>query len=69
MVAGGLQFRIVVLLWADLLPSSFKDRADAEERSLLYVALTRAIDMLAVLYSGNSVYLDELNRSLGIATA
>lgn len=62
--ARGLQFPIVVLLWADLLPSSFKDRDDDVDRGLLYVALTRAEDMLVILHSGSSSYIEELYRAL-----
>jgi superfamily I DNA/RNA helicase len=65
----GLQFRIVVLLWADLLPSRFKDSEEAAERRLLYVAMTRAEDMLAVLHSAGSPYIEELYRALGIVPA
>lgn len=59
--ARGLQFRCVVLLWADLLP--FDEHRD--ERSELYVAMTRAEDVLVILHSGHSSYTSELhaNRS------
>jgi superfamily I DNA/RNA helicase len=40
--ARGLQFRIVLLLWADQLPSPFKSRDDGIDRGLPYVAMTRA---------------------------
>lgn len=63
--ARGLQFRLVVLLWADLLPSPFKGRDDID-RGLLYVAMTRAEDMLVILHSGSSPYIEELYRTLGI---
>jgi hypothetical protein len=65
----GLQFPIVLLLWADLLPSGFKGRNDDIERGLLYVAMTRAEEMLVVLHSGNSAYIDELYRALDTAPA
>ncbi len=65
--ARGLQFRIVVLLWTHLLPSTFKDRDDGIERALLYVAMTRAEDMLAILHSGSSPYVEEIYRALGMA--
>jgi len=64
--ARGLQFRIVVLLWADLLPSPFENGDDSIERGLLYVAMTRAEDMLVILHSGNSPYVEELYRALGV---
>jgi hypothetical protein len=63
--ARGLQFRIVVLLWADLLPSPFKNRDDGIDRGLLYVALTRAEDMLVILHSSSSPYVEELYRAFG----
>jgi superfamily I DNA/RNA helicase len=63
--ARGLQFRIVLLLWADLLPSPFNSRDDGIDRGLLYVAMTRAEDMLVILHSGNSSYVEELYRALG----
>jgi superfamily I DNA/RNA helicase len=63
--ARGLQFRIVLLLWADLLPSPFKSRDDGIDRGLLYVAMTRAEDMLVILHSGSSSYVEELYRALG----
>ena len=65
--ARGLQFRIVVVLWADLLPSPFKGREDSIDRGLFYVALTRAEDMLAILHSGSSPYVEELFNALGRA--
>ena len=63
--ARGLQFRIVLLLWADLLPSPFKNRDDGIDRGLLYVAMTRAEDMLVILHSGSASYVEELYRALG----
>jgi hypothetical protein len=63
--ARGPQFRIVLLLWADLLPSPFSTREEHIDRGLLYVAMTRAEDMLVILHSGNSAYVEELYRALG----
>jgi len=65
--ARGLQFRIVLLLWADLLPSRFKASDADVDRGLLYVAMTRAEDMLVVLHSGSSAYVEELYRAMGTA--
>ncbi len=67
--ARGLQFRIVVLLWADLLPRRFRTSDAHIDRSLLYVALTRAEDMLVILHSGRSAYVEELYRALGAEPA
>ena len=63
--ARGLQFRIVLLLWTDLLPSPFKSRDDGIDRGLLYVAMTRAEDVLVILHSGSSSYVEELYRASG----
>jgi hypothetical protein len=49
-----------VLIWADLLP--YEEQAD--ERSELYVAMTRAEDVLVVLHSGASAYIGELRAAL-----
>jgi ATP-dependent exoDNAse (exonuclease V) beta subunit len=65
----GLQFRIVVLLWTDLLLSRFRGRDEATDRGLLYVAMTRAENMLVVLHSGSSPYVEELYRALDAAPA
>lgn len=63
--ARGLQFRIVLLLWVALLPSPFKSGDSDIDRGLLYVATTRAEDMLVILHSGKSRYVDDLYRALG----
>lgn len=60
--ATGLQFRAVILLWADLLPTNFADRDD---RTLLYLGMTRAEDVLVILHSGRSELVDEIARALG----
>lgn len=54
----GLQFRFVVMLWADMLP--YDEQTD--ERSEFYVAMTRAEDVLVILHSGRSTYIDELRE-------
>jgi hypothetical protein len=63
--ARGLQFRIVLLLWTDLLPSPFKNRNVVIDCGLFNVAMTRAEDMLVILHSGSSSYVEELYRALG----
>jgi hypothetical protein len=65
----GLQFRIVLLLWTDLLPSRFKGRDEDADRGLLYVAMTRAEDLLVILHSASSGYVEELYRALGTTPA
>jgi hypothetical protein len=64
----GLQFRAVILMWADLLPSNLEDRDAESERKLVYVALTRAEDHLAITHSGPSAYVDEIRRNIEAAT-
>jgi superfamily I DNA/RNA helicase len=59
--ATGLQFRIVVLIWTDILPMNFADRDD---RTLLYLGMTRAEDVLVILHSGASKLVDEIQRAL-----
>lgn len=63
--ARGLQFRIVLLLWADLLGPRVENGEDESERGLLYVATTRAEDMLVILHSARSAYVDEIYRAVG----
>ena len=62
--AKGLEYRAVVIMWADLLPRSFfEDHDKEEERRLMYVALTCASDFLAITYSEPSDFIDEIRRS------
>jgi superfamily I DNA/RNA helicase len=65
----GLQFRIVLLLWTDLLPSGFRSSDEGTDRGLFYVAMTRAEDMLVILHSGASAYVEEVYRTLGVPLA
>lgn len=60
--ATGLQFKAVIMLWTDLLPANFADRDD---RTLLYLAMTRAEDVLVILHSRRSELVDEIARALG----
>lgn len=62
--AKGLQFPAVLLIWADLLPSKFPNRDEANERGQFYVALTRAEHQLVIFHSGGSRYVDELRHNL-----
>ena len=60
----GLQARAVILVGADQLPSHFPHRDDAEERALLYVALTRAEELLYVVYDHDTPFIGELTRNV-----
>ena len=62
--AKGLQFRAVLLVWADLLPTHYPDRDETQERSLFYVVSTRAEDVLAVTCSGSSRYVDDFQKAI-----
>ena len=60
----GLQFRFVILLWTDLLPARF---TDDDDEALLYVAMTRAEDMLVVLHSKQSEFIDRIAKAQAAA--
>jgi len=51
--------------WPICCPRLSKSRDDDIDRGLFYVAMTRAEDMLAILHSGSSSYVEELYRALG----
>jgi len=59
--ATGLQFRFTILMWTDLLPSDFPDDDDAAS---LYMAMTRAEDVLVVLHSGHSGLIDKIKTAI-----
>ena len=67
--AKGLQFQSAISMWADLLPSNIEDRDEESERKLMYVALTRAEDVLAVTCSGSSAYVEEIAKNIEAADA
>jgi UvrD-like helicase C-terminal domain/AAA domain/Nuclease-related domain len=56
----GLQFRAVILMFADDCPASFSDTTEEAERCLFYVALTRAEDYLAISCSRTSGFAGEI---------
>jgi ATP-dependent exoDNAse (exonuclease V) beta subunit len=56
----GLQYKAVIVLWADILPHRGWEETEDEQRMLLYVALTRAEDYLIVSYSGESSFVSGL---------
>ena len=61
--AKGLQYRVVIFMWTDLLPSGFPDSNVEEERRLMYVALTRPEDMLFVTCSSDSAFLSRMGNT------
>ncbi len=56
----GFQFKAVILLFADDCPAQFPDTDEAEERRLIYIALTRAEDYLAISCSKKSGFVAEI---------
>ncbi len=59
----GLQYRAVILLWADRLPRSFPDTNPAEDPKLMYVALTRPEDYLFITHSEPSSFIGRICQS------
>ncbi len=62
--AKGLQYKAVLVLWTDLLPAG--STAEAEERRLLYVAITRAENDLVLLGSGSRGFAGELHETCAV---
>ena len=62
--SSGLQFRFVILLWTDLLPARF---TEDDDEALLYIAMTRAEDMLVVLHSNPSELTDRIAKAQAAA--
>jgi hypothetical protein len=59
--ATGLQFRIVILLWTHLMHRQYPDQ---EDNALLYMAMTRAEDVLVILHSGASGLIAKIGAAL-----
>lgn len=60
----GLQYKAVVVMWCDLLPFNLDPDQIAQARGQLYVAMTRAEDVLVLTRSGSSILTEELERHL-----
>jgi superfamily I DNA/RNA helicase len=60
----GLQWRAVLVLWADLLPYGRDPEQRKLERGLMYVAMTRAEDELVLTRSGYSPFTSEIEAAL-----
>lgn len=61
--AKGLQFRVVILICCDAMPSTYADTTPAIERSLQYVALTRSEELLILTHSKQSQFTQEVAES------
>jgi hypothetical protein len=59
----GLQYRAVILLWADRLPRNFSNSDPVEEVKLMYVALTRPEDYLFITHSEPSPFIERILQS------
>lgn len=59
----GLQFRVVIVICSDEMPTRFPNTDAETERSFLYVALTRAEELLILTYTGTSDFVRELESS------
>jgi hypothetical protein len=60
--AKGLQYRVVIVMWADQFRPHVPEDREHEER-LLYVALTRASDILIVTYSDSNEFVERMVAS------
>jgi hypothetical protein len=67
--AKGLQYRAVILMWADQLPRQFGDTNQQDERCLMYVALTRPEDFLVISTSNYSTFMEEIEESISVEFA
>lgn len=55
----GLQYRVVFVMWADLFSGANPTDVDLQQR-YLYVAMTRASDVLVVTYSSLTPFVDRM---------
>ena len=58
----GLQYRLVIIMWADLFEPHTSSDVEMEQR-LLYVALTRASDFLIITYSKPNALIESIIAS------
>ena len=59
----GLQYKAVIMMWADMLPSGWATSEEEEERRKVYVGLTRAQRYLAITHTGDSLFTNILRDS------
>ena len=65
--AKGLQFRAVIIVWADKLPYARNSpEQKLTQRRLLYVGMTRAISLLGITASGRSEFVREIAETPAI---
>ena len=62
----GLQFRAVILMWADLLYGPDNADRHAKDRALLYVGLTRAQTFLRICWSRSTAMTAEIEAAINV---
>lgn len=60
--AKGLQYKVVIVMWADLFEPQTQPDLDIQQR-YLYVAMTRASDVLIVTYSRTNEFIERMIKS------
>ena len=59
----GLQYKAVIVMFADLLPAPWIDSEEQKETKLMFVGLTRAEDYLAITSTGESKFVMRIAES------
>jgi len=65
----GLQYKAVILIWADQLPRDWGDIDESKDQRLLYVGLTRPEQYLVVTSNGSSKFVDKISNSESVILA
>lgn len=60
----GLQFRAIILICCDQMPAGFDDAEADTDRRLMYVALTKAQEMLVITHCGDGAFVTEVAKRL-----
>jgi superfamily I DNA/RNA helicase len=58
---AGLQFKAVIYIWGDMDPPNFDD---IDRNSLIYVACTRAEELLLILHSRETDHMEAVRQSI-----
>jgi hypothetical protein len=64
--AKGLEYRAVIIVWADMLPRTYHDYTEEEDCRVMYVAMTRARDFLATTCSSESSFTKAIAQSRAV---
>lgn len=62
--AKGLQYKVVIIMGADLFPARFANTDEEQERNLFYVALTRPEEYLMITATGSSPFTQLVKKYL-----